>query len=71
MAFRNKHLQSNSSIGGCYHCVNVFNASDVKYYTDNGETALCPKCMIDCVVFDSTGYTITTENMQKAKNYWF
>lgn len=34
----------------CYYCKKVSPASDVARWTDNGNTALCPKCEIDAVI---------------------
>ena len=68
---KNKNLQGISKNAGCYHCCKIFASVDVKNYTDNGETALCPLCNIDAVIFDCTGFNLNETNLEKAKNYWF
>lgn len=34
---------------GCYYCLETFNESEIEDYVDNGNTALCPYCMVDAV----------------------
>lgn len=50
MAFKNKHSISQTKTVGCYHCLSVFESSEIKNYTDQGETVLCPHCDTDTVV---------------------
>jgi hypothetical protein len=49
-AFKNKDDINRSQTVGCYHCLAVFESKDIKEYTDEGETVLCPKCGIDSVL---------------------
>jgi len=70
-AFHNKQLQKSSKIAGCYHCTSIFEANEVVEYTDGNKTALCPKCKIDAVLFDCSGYAITQDSLESAKKYWF
>jgi len=35
---------------GCFHCLGTFNPQQVKEWTDDGCTALCPSCGIDAVL---------------------
>jgi len=60
-----------SKKAGCYYCKSIFNASEVKETTDNGETALCPKCGIDSVLGDSSPFKIEIKTLAKLNNYWF
>jgi hypothetical protein len=70
-AFKNKNLQNVAVNAGCYHCTKIFKATDVKEYTDAGQTALCPLCSIDSVVFDNAGFELTEDSLKKAYQYWF
>lgn len=70
-SMRNKNLQSISNNAGCYYCCKIFESKSVINYTDEGETALCPHCGIDAVIFDCTNFQMNVENLQKAKKYWF
>ena len=71
LTFKNKHLQNLAINAGCYHCVKMFKASEIKEYTDAEQTALCPFCSVDSVVFDNAGFELTEDNLKKAKKYWF
>ncbi len=71
LAFKNKSEISFSTKCGCYYCLAVFEKSEIKEWTDGGETALCPRCSIDSVIADSTGFELTEENLRKANLYWF
>lgn len=39
-----------SEYAACYDCLNEFSPSDIEYWCDNGETALCPYCGLDFVI---------------------
>lgn len=67
----NRELQKMSTNAGCYHCCKTFLASEVKSYTDQEKTALCPFCDIDAVIFDCIGFNLTEANLTKANKYWF
>lgn len=71
LVFKNKYLQSLSTNAGCYHCIKTFFSKDVKQFTDEGQTAICPYCFTDTVVFDNCGFELTLDNLQKANKYWF
>ena len=43
---------------------------DSQWHPD-GATALCPKCGIDSVIGDNSGYPITTEFLQQMRKRWF
>lgn len=70
-SFKNKELLNNANTCGCYHCCEIFNRNEIKDFTDNEKTALCPKCNIDAVVADTCGFSITKEFLESAKKYWF
>ena len=40
------------NICGCFYCLQIFPSSQIKEYTDEGHSAICPKCSIDSVVGD-------------------
>ena len=45
---------------GCYHCVSIFPPSEIKEWRGDGphERALCPKCGVDSVIGDASGYPV-------------
>lgn len=70
-AMKNRRHQQTSNEAVCFHCANLFRASDVKEYTDSGETALCPKCGVDAVLFESSGHPMNLDFAEGAMKYWF
>ena len=65
---RDEILKSKSC--GCFDCLSIFQPSDIKEWTDSQETALCPKCGIDSVIGDESGYPITKEFLLLMQKHW-
>jgi hypothetical protein len=40
-------------------------------WVDDGETALRPRCGIDSVIGDASGFAITPEMLKEMHRYWF
>jgi hypothetical protein len=70
-SMKNKALLEISNNAGCYHCCKIFTKNEIKEYTDEGQTVLCPHCSVDSVVGDASGYNISEENLKLAHKYWF
>jgi len=51
----------NGSLCGCFYCFAIFASADIFEWTDEGQTAECPKCTIDSVIGSASGYPITAE----------
>ena len=65
-----------SEFCGCFYCENTFPPSSIKEWIDEdhggtGQTALCPKCGIDSVIGDKSGYTITKDFLVGMNRLWF
>ena len=58
-------------LAGCYYCKSIFRADEIKETIDDGKTALCPKCGIDSVLFDSSNFKINSETLLALNKYWF
>ena len=56
---------------GCFHCLAIFPPSSIDEWTDDDETALCPRCGIDAVIGSASGYPITREFLREMKSAWF
>ena len=62
---------------GCFCCEEIFSSSEIKEWLvhnnpcDKLGTAICPKCDIDSVIGESSGYPITSEFLKEMKDYWF
>lgn len=67
---RNKIYLENSNTCGCYFCLNIFDPKEIIEWTDEGETAICPKCHVDSIVGDST-LEINHKFLEEASKYWF
>ena len=39
---------------GCFHCLRVYEATEVIDWIDDGETPLCPHCGVDAVMLGVT-----------------
>ena len=65
------------SICGCGSCMNIYSPSEIEEWliADNNcdcrGTAVCPKCGIDAVIGESSGYPITREFLKAMNEKWF
>lgn len=66
-----------SKLCGCFYCLEIFHPNEIKNYswTDEwdgkNQTALCPRCGIDSVIGDASGFPITKEFLRQMKTDWF
>jgi hypothetical protein len=65
-----------SKVCGCFHCGHTFPPSEINQWTDKngkgiGQTAFCPKCSIDSVLGDNSGFPITPDFLIAMKDHWF
>jgi|SRR5690625_1756894 len=71
-----------STVCGCFHCCAIFPPAQITEWIDpspemvdevgrDGQTALCPKCRIDSVIGDRSGYPITGGFLRRMKAHWF
>jgi hypothetical protein len=61
-----------SSLAGCFHCIAVFEPSEIEEWVDDGKCALCPKCGIDSVIGDGSGFPVTDKQfLQEMNRFWF
>ena len=55
ISFQSQHSKYNrselhSGMAGCFHCLSLFDVSDIRKWDDAYETALCPLCTMDTVM---------------------
>lgn len=43
---------------GCFFCLSLFGPAEIQDWTDDGKTALCPRCGVDSVLPDLPLYTL-------------
>jgi hypothetical protein len=67
----NRSTLKKSDLCGCFYCLEVFSPSEIQEWTDDGDTALCPKCGIDSVIGSVSGYSIQREFLSKMHDHWF
>ena len=60
-----------SSLCGCFYCLEVFPPTEIEDWTDDDDTALCPKCGIDSVIGSVSEYPIEREFLKKMHDRWF
>lgn len=56
---------------GCFYCLKVFNPKEIKTWCNGGETAVCPYCGIDSIIYDNKFYPVETWFLEKMKKHWF
>ena len=60
---------------GCFHCGQVFRPTEIVRWKDVedgvGQTALCPKCGLEAVLGDKSGYPLTSRFLRKMNKHWF
>jgi hypothetical protein len=60
---------------GCFYCCAIFPPSEITEWIDEwegvGQTAMCPRCGIDSVIGDESGYPVTPAFLREMKAHWF
>jgi hypothetical protein len=54
----------------------IFPPADIDEWVDEnehgvGQTAICPRCGIDSVIGDASGYPVTVEFLSQMHRVWF
>jgi hypothetical protein len=71
VTMKNRAIVESSRQAGCMYCGKIFQINEIKSYTDNQKTCLCPYCNVDAVIGDNSGYEITEKSLQEANKFWF
>ena len=58
---------------GCFYCLLVYPASEISEWIEDrgGDTAECPKCGIDSVIPDASGFPLDAGFLETMKRWWF
>ena len=67
LAFKNKEAIQATKVCSCFACVQTFETEEIKEWTDNHLTALCPNCRIDAVL----PIKVDEGHLKKIREYWF
>ena len=71
-AIFNKPQVMQSRTCGCFHCLRIFEPSEIVDWCDLAEdTAICPYCGVDSVLAEASGFKITEELLRQMQGYWF
>ena len=62
-----------SAVCGCIYCLETFAPNEIEEWVPEGTgTAHCPKCWIDAVIGDASGFPVTdTAFMAAMHEFWF
>jgi hypothetical protein len=61
-----------SDVCGCFYCGKTYPPAEIRNWTDEGNTALCPCCGIDSVIGSASGYPVTDGAFLRAMQAgWF
>lgn len=77
--FSNNHKPEleKDHVCGCFYCLAVFEPAEItEWIVDNNDcdrrgTAICPRCGIDAVIGESSGFQITHEFLKAMHKRWF
>ncbi len=72
-SLRNKAAILVATTVGCFHCCQIYPASEVKHFTSNtpSDDAWCPKCGIDAVLVEDGANEFSMELLQALKKRYF
>jgi uncharacterized paraquat-inducible protein A len=57
---------------GCFHCEAIVSSAEIRDWIDDGQTALCPRCGIDALIAEKSGFPVTNPAFLKAmQKHWF
>jgi hypothetical protein len=66
-----------STLCGCFYCLATFPPGEIVEWIDEenpdgeGRTALCPRCGVDSVIGDKSGFDISKQFLVRMRSYWF
>ena len=67
----NREKIENTDLCGCFYCKKTFQPNEIKQWTDEGQTAICPKCGVDSIIYNNSEYIITQEDLEILNKYYF
>jgi hypothetical protein len=67
---------SSSTTCGCFYCCSTFRPDEILDWVDEdpqglGQTARCPRCGIDSVLGDQSGYELSPDFLSRMRAHWF
>ena len=68
---RHRQILQDSTLCGCFYCLETFQYTQIQAWTDLANTAICPYCGIDAVIGSASGYPINAEFLKAMHVHWF
>ncbi|WP_439500031.1 cytoplasmic protein [Bosea sp. (in: a-proteobacteria)] len=63
---------SQSEVCGCFYCAEIIDPAEIRQWTDNNQTAICPRCGIDSLIGGKSGFPVADPAFLKAMHqHWF
>jgi hypothetical protein len=56
---------------GCFYCLAIFPPAEIRVWIDDQSTAMCPRCSIDSVIGEASGFPIEREFLAAMRRHWF
>lgn len=56
---------------GCFYCKSIYDPKEIKVWTDEKQTAICARCGIDSVIYETERCPLTEDFLKKMHEYWF
>lgn len=70
-SIRHRSEIESSELCGCFYCGQTFAPVEITDWTDEDQTALCPRCGIDSVIGSASGYPIEGKFLARMHEHWF
>jgi hypothetical protein len=67
----NRREIEGSAMCGCFFCRQTFPSTEVDEWTDDDDTALCPRCGIDSVLGDFSGLPVGDPAFLNEMQFYF
>ncbi len=68
---KNRNELAQSSVCGCFYCLQIYDPREIAEWVDEGMTAICAKCPVDSVLGSASGYPIRKDFLAKMHERWF
>jgi hypothetical protein len=69
LSFKNRPLLDLEHSASCFHCFYITPVSEIKEWTDDGQTAICPECGIDSLLPGEIGSRLIIKMSDRYFNY--
>jgi uncharacterized paraquat-inducible protein A len=71
-SIRHREEITTSEACGCFYCEAILDPAEIRDWTDEDQTALCPRCGIDALIGENSGFPATNPAFLKAmRKHWF